>query len=554
MAIIGTQWGTCGWNIWGMEWRSLFASECICRKCVYHTLKIMKHLWQEVVKTALIGTERQGLKAIPSDHKLGEILSCLDSSDKEGSLLSAAGAFALYQRAGKISLDKQPKENRSESEELLDCSLLSRQHLALILSGNAQLLPEWLTVAAAAKRRVPSQCLPHLLTLGQKQSNLRALILPVLGKRGYWLAKHNQDWNYVNREITVKAWQTGSKEVRRSLLQRLREQDADIAREQLQKAWKKESGDERASLLAALEINLSMNDEPFLEAALDDKRKQVRDVAAKLLSLLPKSRLCQRMIERVHPLIIFNHNSVQVTLPSTCDGSAAAKGDRPMIRDGIDQSRYSSALGEKASLLLQMLCCVPPSFWCHNWGKTPQQLLQVVDGSEWEKMLLEAWATAALKSQDSVCAEVLLPNASKFYHSYLGNGEELVVGLLKLLGQDKADALILQILLQNQGKLLNLNHPAYTLLKHYQTPWSGKVSQFVLLSIRKYIEVNKQHYEWGMRSLFQSFALYMEPSLLEAAGELCAVVEEGSFWQDFVNEFLATLLFRFEMIQELRGE
>ncbi|MCV3214374.1 DUF5691 domain-containing protein [Plectonema radiosum NIES-515] len=505
----------------------------------------MKHLWQEVVKTALIGTERQGLKAILPDNKLSEILSCLDSSDKEGNLLSAAGAFALYQRAGKISFDQQPLQNRSEEEELLDCSLLSRQHLALILSGNAQLLPEWLTVAAAAKRRVPSQYLPQLLTLGQKQSNLRVFILPVLGKRGYWLAKQNPDWNYVNSEITDKAWQIGSKEARRSLLQRLREQNPEQAREKLQKTWKKESGDERASLLAALEINLSMNDEPFLEAALDDKRKQVRDIAAKLLSLLPKSRLCQRMIERVHPLIIFNHNSVQVSLPVLCD--------RQMIRDGIDQSRYSSALGEKASLLLQMLCCVPPSFWCNNWGKMPQQLLQVVDGNEWEKMLLEAWATGALKSQDSLCAEVLLPNASKFYHSYLGNGEELVVGLLKLLGQNKADALILQILLENQGKLLSVNHPAYTLLKHYQMPWSEKVSQLVLLSVGKYIEADK-HCQWGMRSLFQRFALYMEPSVMEAAGELLAVVEEGSFWQGFVNEFLAMLLFRFEMIQELRGE
>jgi hypothetical protein len=97
----------------------------------------MKHLWQEVVKVALVGTERQALKEIPPDNKLGEILSCLDSSDKEGSLLSAAGAIALYQRAGKISIINQPpKQKACESEELLDCSLVSRQHLALILGGN----------------------------------------------------------------------------------------------------------------------------------------------------------------------------------------------------------------------------------------------------------------------------------------------------------------------------------------------------------------------------------------------------------------------------------
>ncbi len=503
-------------------------------------------MWQSLVTTALVGTQRQALRLNSPDNQLGELLSRLDTSDPETALLSAVSAIALYQRAGKISLsDKPRKREPCEPEELLDCSLLSRQHLALILGGkHTQLLPEWLTVAAAARKRVPSEYLPQLLTLGQKQSNLRAAILPVLGKRGLWLAMQNPDWDYVISKINDKSWQTGSKEARQLLLQRWREQDPQLAREQLQASWKKESADERATLLAALEINLSMNDEPFLEAALDDKRKQVRDVAAKLLSKLPESRLCQRMIERVCFLVKLNQNRVQVTLPSTCD--------RDMIRDGIDQSRYSSALGEKASLLLQMLCCVPPSFWCNNWDKTPKQLLQVVDGSEWEKMLLEAWATAAFKNQDKVWAEALLPLVNKFCPSFLGNGEELVVGLLKILGQDEANALILQRLLQNQGKMVNLNHPAYTLLKHHKIPWDGKVSQLVLSSIRGYIKAHNQQYEWGMRSLFQNFALYMEPSVVEAAAELSAVVEEGSFWQDFVKEFLATLLFRFEMIQELR--
>lgn len=502
----------------------------------------MKHSIKQIVTTALVGTGRQSLRLDLADNQLGEVLKHLDHTEKETELLSAVSAYALYECAGKISkVQKQSLPEKSEIENLPVCSLLSGQHLALILSGNAQLLPEWLRVAFG--KRVPPQYLPHLLTLGKKQSHLRAAILPVLGKRGYWLAMHNPEWNYVNSKNNDKAWQSGSKENSKLLLQRLREQEPHLAREKLEASWKKENGEERANLLAALEVNLSMNDEPFLEAALDDKRKQVRDVASLLLSKLPESRLCQRMITRVFPLLQLNHNRVKVTLPTKCD--------RSMIRDGIDQSRYSSALGEKATLLLQMLGCVPPSFLCHIWQKTPKELVQAVDGIEWEKMLLEGFAYSACKTQDVAWAEVLLPVSSKFYDAFLGKGEELVVGLLKVLGQDKANALILQTLLPHQSKLLNLKHPAYILLKHYQMPWSGEISEIVLSSIGKYIEASNQS-EWGVRSHFQSFALYMQPSIIDAAAELLVV--ENSFWQDFVDEFLATLLFRFEMIQELLSE
>ncbi|MDY6899137.1 MAG: hypothetical protein SWZ49_13825, partial [Cyanobacteriota bacterium] len=60
-------------------------------------------IWQDLVKTAVIGTQRQKLQIASQDNQLGEVLSRLDTNDKEGSLLSAAGTIYLYQKAGKIA-------------------------------------------------------------------------------------------------------------------------------------------------------------------------------------------------------------------------------------------------------------------------------------------------------------------------------------------------------------------------------------------------------------------------------------------------------------------
>ena len=43
------------------------------------------NIWQDLVKTAVVGTQRQQLKLVTQDNQLGEVLSRLDTNDKEGS-------------------------------------------------------------------------------------------------------------------------------------------------------------------------------------------------------------------------------------------------------------------------------------------------------------------------------------------------------------------------------------------------------------------------------------------------------------------------------------
>ncbi|MDJ0733103.1 MAG: DUF5691 domain-containing protein [Nostocaceae cyanobacterium] len=504
------------------------------------------NLWQDIVSTALIGTERQPFKLPPPDSPLNQVLSRLDSNDREGSLLSTAAAIALYQQAGKLSIaDKAKLSQPCPQDDFPYCTPLAGQYLAMMLKGeHTEVLPEWLRIATATKQLAPPRCLPELLALGKRQNNLRSAILPVLGKRGFWLASQNPQWNYVVSENIVETWETGSKEARRLALEKLRQEDADGGRERLEATWKKESSQERANLLQALETGLNMNDEPFLEAALDNKRKQVRDVAAKLLGKLPESRLCQRMTTRVLPLVQFGEKGIEVSLPQSCTPE--------MIRDGIDQSKYTSALGEKGSLLLQMLTCVPLTVWNHNWRKKPQEIVQGFIDSEWEKLLLEGWATAAINHQNVPWAEALLPVCSNLDYGCFQSQEQLIQGLFSVLSQESANALMLQILLDWEGEPLNSQHPVFPLLSQSRYPWSGEISNLVLLKIREIIQEDNQQLHWQVRSHLQNFALYMEPSIVdEATASLTSVVAD--IWRDTVDRFLARLQFRFEMIQGLRG-
>ncbi len=146
--------------------------------------------WQDLVTCALLGTERQAPELPAGDDALGQLLSRLDPDDRESALLRAAGVMALWRRAGQIpACDERPLPPPCEADSVPCCGSLASQHLALMLQGHhAELLLEWLKTLGAAGRRVPEELLPALLEAGAARIGLRPALLPVLGRRGRWLA------------------------------------------------------------------------------------------------------------------------------------------------------------------------------------------------------------------------------------------------------------------------------------------------------------------------------------------------------------------------------
>jgi hypothetical protein len=295
---------------------------------------------------------------------------------------------------------------------------------------------------------------------------------------------------------------------------------------------------------------LSAADEPFLEAALDDRSKDVRRHAADLLSRLPESALSARMVERLRPLLVWTPAQrarllpptvaraarIEVTLPESCDAA--------MIRDGVEAKAHP-AVGEKAGWLLQMLSVVAPATWPALWNAAPADLVRAAGASEWQQVLLQGWAAAAVRHGDPMWAEALLGALSAL------RTDDTLNHLIALLPVARWEALVLDSLRANAGPL-RMNHPAGVLLQARPALWSAALSRAVLDRLLPAIGAGKLPPHWDVRQLLQQAACSLAPAVLpEALRRWPVAPDSGSPWIAAGDEFLGLVEFRDTMLKEI---
>jgi Family of unknown function (DUF5691) len=496
-------------------------------------------LWTEITNTALIGCERKPLSLNGSSGKLGALLGRLDQNDREGALFAAAALVSLYERAGSLSLkDEQPLPEACEPDDAPRCGERAAIHLAMMLRGEyKELLPEWLAKTAAAGRRAPEELLTPVLNTGRTWKDISEEFLFALGARGRWLAAQNPDWAYAVGGFDETLWETGSSEQRAAVLAELRKRDAARARELLASNWAQESPKDRAGFLEALKYGLNLDDEAFLEAALDDRRKEVRRVAVDLLTRLPESALRRRMIERVRPLIIFKLNklkrrTIEVTLPEACD--------KAMQRDGVEPKHYSRNVGEKSWWLQQMLSLIPPKVWPQESGWTISELIEAAKHSKWEKVLLDGWTQAALYCQDLEWAGALLDETAS----------EKLQSLFQILPQARQEAFILR-LLEADPALDTYTKPAYICIACCQRQWGEALSRAVIDSLVHTATKSPSNRFWIWTAIDDNIGHHLDPALIpEAILRLTEATKTLTERRAELEPFLNFIQFRHEMLKE----
>jgi hypothetical protein len=353
-------------------------------------------LWGDLLSAALVGTARRP----PPPHALvaagpNRRSSVRDAGTEErqtgedggraaeAALLASAAVLAAYRRAGRRAVNAPrvlPAPAQPDPRPL--CSAAALDVLELILSGavpipggTAPLAGQWLEGAARWGCRLPARILPRLLELGVTPE-LRPLLSEVAGPRARWLARHHDGWAWAaagpvdGGEATARRFATAGRAERSALLEAVRGADPARGRDLLASTWKSDPAAERADLLAVLAVGLSDDDEPFLEAALDDRAGGVRQVAVDLLGRLPSSRRSARMAARLRPLVSVDGRgagaALSVTRPPVPDAAER--------RDGITDAA-PSGMGVSDWRIVQLVAGAPLSFWTDHLRTTPERVV-----------------------------------------------------------------------------------------------------------------------------------------------------------------------------------
>jgi hypothetical protein len=265
---------------------------------------------------------------------------------------------------------------------------------------------------------LPVAVLPAALDAGRRASAVRPALLPVLGTRGRWLARLNEDWKYAAAQVGAQApeeadaarareaWESGALAERQHYFRALRERDPTHARALLSAQLGELPAKERLVFVELLQTGLSAQDEPLLMPLLKDRSREVRQAAAWLLGALPESAHAARLHawlaaclsappERAAPGGLRGWLSARLgSAPERgawqCEAPSAA--DPDWAAAGIESKRpQHEALGERAWWLYQLARQIPLAWWCGHTGMPPEALLAWACETDWEAALLRGW-------------------------------------------------------------------------------------------------------------------------------------------------------------------
>ncbi|NBM17460.1 hypothetical protein GUY61_17930 [Streptomyces sp. GC420] len=519
-----------------------------------------------MVTAALLGTDRRK-PPVP-----------LAGREPAVALLDAAALHTVRRRAGLRPAPAVAPPEAAPADPRPALPEAARRRLAVLLADRAggdrggarrgtapdltELLPQWL---AAANRRgfaAPPSALPALLDAARARTDLRPGVLTFAGPRALWLARLNPEWRFALRGgagsatlpdsadegAVARLWQEGLFAERVTLLAAVRRRDPAAAVDLLSTTWAAERAEDRLMFLDSLRSGLSDADEPFLDQALADRSRNVRSMAAELLSSLPASALAARMAERAASCVSLDRTGespvVVVEAPHECDAG--------MQRDGVI-AKAPSGRGERSWWLGQLVESAPLATWpARLGGGTPGDLVALPVADEWRAELHAAWCRAAVRQEDAAWARALLGAPGAPTGSSPGTAS--LAERSKLLATLPAGERALWV-----ARFIEANglSEAFQLLGVCAVPWAGPLGRAVVDALD--IARDAGSYPWSFSGVMGLAERCLDPSAADRLELLTATPDEtesaspgaGSYWSEAFQRLVGTLRLRAAMLAEL---
>ena len=508
----------------------------------------MNPKWQPIVKTALIGTQRESLPLIPAGSPLTELLAQIDTAEPESALLSIAGVMALHEQAGHMSAQiTTPQPTIPSNDEKPEPPIHIGRKLSKLLEGQyAGILSEFLQALGEAGYRIPTPYLPNMLDKGAKMITLRPFLLPVLGQRGHQLAAQNVKWAYgvldtATCHTIIAQWHQTEPSKRYALLRQLREIAPEKGLQTLETTWRSETDMVRSQLIKLLNINISMADEPFLERALDDRNNLVRNKAAELLTYLPDSRLCRRMSGHTRGVLTWTPNlktKITIRFPKLISNT--------MVRDGILNHSKMDRVRLRTRQLIQMVNGIPLNHWTDLWKVSPHDIIRALPTTNWTRTLTTAFTTAAHRQQNVVWAQAILEN--------IGIRDQ-TARLVSILPESECRKLVETISKTfKKYPSLEKGSQARLILAHWPLQWDEELASFWIRTFAHHMTKNSDgsRIDPSISIVTRKFSKLCPPSLNNEAVALLTSEVIHLAWTKTAVDMVNMISFRHEMISEIR--
>jgi hypothetical protein len=427
-------------------------------------------------------------------------------------------------------------------------------------SGEAEVLRVALDRLRRAGQHLPPAMLSALLDGAHRE--VRPAMAAVVGERGRWLSRLNPTWSWLD-ETTVETtgtipedadtvWQEASTARRLRLLRLVRASDPARARAWVQAAWRQEKADFRADMVRALQENLSADDEPLLEPALDDRSEQVRSAVAPLLARIPTSTFNVRMANRADTLLSYVKDKLTVTLPQTLD--------KTWQRDGITQKPHGT-MGERSWWLRQVLSFVQPAHWEEGFGLTPEALIAAaVAGGEHAPDVLDSWSEAAQLYHDTNWVLALW----NWAHGPRPKSKAKAFDNLAAMLRNKLSTYLPTSTAQEYAlRLLTANDPPQdveweTLTQALPDPWTLDFAQTYLRGLRAFVSKRLSSKTYDTQPWYESLplaALALPPQCFAAALQPWEIPEDNDWriqdWRNRLIRFTHLIGLRQRIIAEI---
>jgi uncharacterized protein DUF5691 len=352
----------------------------------------------DFVRAAIVGTAQLGDAAsLRTGSAADELVARLGEGDRERAFLLRAGAYTVLRRAARVPVRQESKAEPSAAEARRPTSARLTEILrTLFAEMEPELLAEALVRSAQAQLRLAPELLP--LALEQTAPARRALLAPLLGERGLWLARRRPEWSWALALGTVEVlpaeveqrWAEGTAVERKVLLGRLRRSAPELARKLVAEAWKQEKLEQRQAWLEVIASRVDAEDEPWLASLASERSAGLRIASARLLWRLPGSEVARRAGELARAWVSFHGGEWRVRLPPELY-------DPAWECDGIAESPPpGQSIGKRQWWLLQALWAVPPDRWLPAPEASRASLLEAALGQEFASVLLDGISGAAI--------------------------------------------------------------------------------------------------------------------------------------------------------------